>query len=223
MARFVSPYDLNPLNINPLKDLIERFADFEAIRNFHELQLFISATHVPTGKLHVFSREQVSADVVMASAALPLMFRAVEVDGEPYWDGGFTGNPPILPFLDANSAEDLLLVQISPVRRDTVPVTSREIVNRVNEIVFNSPLDAELRALDYIHRAGKNGRKMNIHRIVLENVGTRLTMGSRLKTDTNFLALLHRAGRRAARRFLENHFDDIGARSSIDLAAPDAA
>lgn len=223
MARFVSPYDLNPLNINPLKDLIERFADFEAIRNFRELQLFISATHVPTGKLHVFSREQVSADVVMASAALPLMFRAVEVDGEPYWDGGFTGNPPILPFLDANSAEDLLLVQISPVRRDKVPVTSREIVNRVNEIVFNSPLDAELRALDYIHRAGKNGRKMNIHRIVLENVGTRLTMGSRLKTDTNFLALLHRAGRRAARRFLENHFDDIGARSSIDLAAPDAA
>jgi NTE family protein len=228
MAKFMSPYDLNPLNINPLKDLIERFADFEAIRNFRELQLFISATNVRTGQLRVFRREHMTADVVMASAALPTMFRAVEIDGEPYWDGGFTGNPPMLPFLNANDTDDVLLVQISPLRRDKTPTSARDIVHRVNEITFNSSLDTELRALDYIGRiAADNGNKgvraIKVHRIVLENVGTKLTMGSRLKTDRNFLTLLHRAGRRAARRFLDQHFADIGRRSTIDLVAESAA
>jgi NTE family protein len=224
MGRFMSPHDFNPLNINPLKDLIERFADFEAIRKFESLQLFISATHVRTGQLRVFRREQLTADVVMASAALPLMFRAVEIDGEPYWDGGYTGNPPILPFLDTRDTDDVLLVQISPLRREMVPSTARDIMHRVNEITFNSVLDSELRALDYINRAAAHGgaasaRRINVHRIVLENVGTRLTMGSRLKTDRNFLTLLHRAGRRAARRFLDQHYDDIGKRGTIGLAA----
>jgi len=230
MAKFMSPYDFNPLNINPLKDLIERFADFEAIQAFRELQLFISATNVHTGRLRVFRREHVTADVVMASAALPLMFRAVEIDGEPYWDGGFTGNPAILPFLNANDIDDVVVVQISPLRRDKTPTTARDIVHRVNEITFNSSLDTELRALEYIGRitaesrgGNARGRNINIHRIVLENVGTKLTIGSRLKTDKDFLTLLHRAGRRAARRFLDRHFDDIGRRSTIDLATESAA
>lgn len=228
MGRFMSPYDLNPLNINPLKDLIERFADFEAIRDFKDLQLFISATNVQTGQLRVFRREHVTADVVMASAALPLMFRAVEIDGEPYWDGGFTGNPPMLPFLNTNNVDDVLLVQISPLRRDKVPTTTRDIVHRVNEITFNSALDTELRALEYIGRiaadAGKaQARSINIHRIVLEDVGSKLTMGSRLKTDKDFLAQLHDAGQRAAQRFLDAHFEDIGKRGTIDLAAESVA
>jgi NTE family protein len=228
MGRFMSPSDFNPLNVNPLKDLIERFADFEAIRSFKDLQIFISATHVQTGQLRVFRREEISADVVMASAALPLMFRAVEIDGESYWDGGFTGNPPILPFLHAGGADDVLLVQISPLRRNKVPTNARDIVHRVNEIAFNSALDTELRALDYIGRVAVdagNGRTraINVHRIVLEHVGTRLTMGSRLKTDKDFLALLHRAGRRAARRFLDAHFADIGRRGTIGLTAESAA
>jgi NTE family protein len=227
MARFASPYDLNPLNINPLKDLIERFADFEAIRNFTDLQLFISATHVRTGQLRVFRREDLTADVVMASAALPSLFRAVEIDGEAYWDGGFTANPPILPFLNANAVDDVLLVQISPLRREKMPTSARDIAHRVNEITFNSALDTELRALDYINRLsaqnGRRGRCIRIHRVVMEHVGTRLTMGSRLKTDKDFLTLLHRAGRRAARRFLDRHFFDIGRRSTIDLVAENAA
>jgi NTE family protein len=228
MGRFMSPYDLNPLNINPLKDLVERFVDFEALRNFRELQLFISATNVQTGHLRVFRREHVTADVVMASAALPLMFRAVEIEGESYWDGGFTGNPPMLPFLNANDTDDVLLVQISPLRRDKVPTTTRDIVHRVNEITFNSALDTELRALDYIGRiaadaSGGQARHIKVHRIVLENVGSKLTMGSRLKTDKNFLTLLHRAGRRAARRFLDRHFEDIGKRGTIDIVAESAA
>ena len=152
MSRVLSPYDLNPLNINPLKALIERFVDFDAVRGFKDLDIFISATNVQSGRLRVFKREEISADVVMASAALPSVFRAVEIDGEPYWDGGFTGNPPILPLIEANEIDDVLVVQISPVSRDGTPTSARDIAHRVNEITFNSSLDSELRALEYIGR-----------------------------------------------------------------------
>ena len=159
MSRYLSPYDLNPLNINPLKDLIERFVDFEAIRSFTELDLFISATNVHSGRLRVFTREEITADVVMASAALPLMFRAVEIDGVPYWDGGFTGNPAILPLIEANEIDDVLVVQISPLSRETTPTSVRDIMHRMNEITFNSSLDTELRALEYIGRVDRRARQ----------------------------------------------------------------
>ena len=222
MSRFVSPYDFNPLNINPLKSLIERFVDFEIIRNYRNLELFISATNVKSGRLRVFRREDISADVVMASAALPHVFRAVEIDGEPYWDGGFTGNPPLLPLISSNS-DDVLLIQIAPLRRDDAPTSARDILNRVNEISFSSPLAAELRALEYVARGtGRNAPGINVHRIQLDGLDKRLN-GSRLKTDYDFFALLHRAGLRAARRFLDRHFDDIGHRSTLDLVKETAA
>ncbi|MFN3349293.1 patatin-like phospholipase family protein [Pseudorhodoplanes sp.] len=222
MTRMMSPYDFNPLNINPLKSLIERFVDFEAIRNFRDLDLFVSATNVRSGRLKVFRREDITADVVMASAALPHVFRAVEIDGEPYWDGGFTGNPPILPLV-ASNADDVLLVQIAPLYRDDTPTAARDILSRMNEIAFASSLAAELRALEYVGRgAGRNGAAVNVHRILLEGMDKRLS-GSRLKTDFDFFALLHRAGRRAARRFLDRHFDDVGRRSTLDLVKETAA
>lgn len=222
MSRFMSPYDFNPLNINPLKSLIERFVDFEIIRNYRNLELFISATNVKSGRLRVFRREDISADVVMASAALPHVFRAVEVEGEPYWDGGFTGNPPLLPLISSNS-DDVLLIQIAPLRREDAPTSARDILNRVNEISFSSPLAAELRALEYVARGtGRNAPGINVHRIQLDGLDKRLN-GSRLKTDYDFFALLHRAGRRAARRFLDRHFDDIGHRSTLDLVKETAA
>ena len=220
MARFYSPYDLNPLNINPLKDLILRFVDFEAIRNFSGLDLFIAATNVHTGLLRVFRREEITADVVMASAALPLVFRAVEIDGEPYWDGGFTGNPAILPLISANKVDDVLVVQIAPMVRDTTPTSMRDILHRVSEITFNSSLATELRALEYFGRqAGETTPRFNVHRIALEGIGRKLAGNSRLNTDYDFFALLHRAGIRAGRHFLDNHYDDIGRRSTADLAA----
>jgi NTE family protein len=225
LARFLSPYDLNPLNINPLKDLIERFVDFDAVRHCRELSLFISATNVHTGSLRVFRREEITADVVMASAALPLLFRAVEIDGEPYWDGGFTGNPAILPLIEANETEDILLVQISPLVREETPTSAREILHRVNEITFNASLAAELRALEYVRSrvekvrgAGHAIGRVNVHRIVIDDPGRQFGAGSRLNTDFDFFSRLHRAGRRAARHFLDNHFDDIGHRSTVDLA-----
>lgn len=223
MSRLMSPYDFNPLNINPLKDLIGRFVDFDAIRSYRELELFISATNVRSGRLRVFRREDISADVVMASAALPHVFRAVEIEGEPYWDGGFTGNPAILPLISSNGADDVLLVQIAPLARADTPTSARDILNRVNEISFSSSLAAELRALEYVGRGtGRHAPGINVHRILLDGLDKRLN-GSRLKTDFDFLSLLHRAGRRAARRFMDRHFNDIGRRSTLDLVKETAA
>ena len=224
VARMMSPYDFNPLNINPLKDLVERFVDFDAIRRYDALELFITATNVHSGRMRVFRREDVSADVVMASSALPHVFRAVEIEGEPYWDGGFTGNPAILPLITSNGADDVLLVQIAPLVRDDTPTTARDILSRVNEISFASSLAAELRALEYVGRNLNGGKdSINVHRIHLEGLDKKLGTASRLKTDYDFFALLHRAGRRAARRFLERHFDDIGQRSTLDLVKETAA
>ncbi|MGO4712081.1 patatin-like phospholipase family protein [Bradyrhizobium sp. 2TAF24] len=229
MAHYFSPYDLNPLNINPLGDLIARSVDFEAVRN-GDIEVFISATNVHTGRLRMFSRETITADVVMASAALPFMFRAVEIDGIPYWDGGYMSNPAIFPFLQATDAEDVLVVQINPVSRPSTPRTSSEILNRLNEITFNSALISELRSMDFVNQLIDDGhlprgtgkdqyRRLNIHRIDLGGLGSRLAASSKLKTDYDFLELLHRAGQRAARRFLDQHFDAIGKTSTLDLAA----
>ncbi len=229
MSHYFSPYDLNPLNINPLKELIARFVDFDAVRD-SDLALYISATNVHSGRLRLFSRDTITADAVMASAALPFLFRAVEIDGVPYWDGGYMGNPPIFPFLQSTDAEDVIVVQINPVLRETTPRTSSEIVNRLNEITFNAALISELRAMDFVTRLIDDGRlprgtgdgeyrRLNIHRIDLGSLGARLVGSSKLTTDYDFFMLLHRAGQRAARRFLDRHFDSIGKKSSIDVAA----
>jgi NTE family protein len=224
VSRFLSPYDFNPLDINPLKDVVTRLVDFDAVRTFGELQLFVSATNVHTGHARVFTRAEITPDVVMASAALPYVFRAVEIDGVPYWDGGYSGNPAILPLVEASASTDMLVVQINPIERPETPTSAREILHRINEITFNSSLSAELNTVALIDRLIDEGklkptsgfRRVNLHRIAL--VGRRLTAASRLKTDYDFFSMLHRAGRRAARRFLDTHFVDIGARSTLEPA-----
>jgi NTE family protein len=212
LSRFFSPYDLNPLNINPLKDLIERFVDFGRIRSGHR-NLFIAATNVLTGEPRVFARHEITPEVVMASACLPLLFRAVEIDGVPYWDGGYSGNPVVLPFLQSAETTDVLIVQINPRERSKVPTTASEIMARMNEITFNAPLIAELRALQLsgAHRA-------RLHRIVMDDA--HLDSRSKLKVDFEFFLSLRKLGQSAARRFLDAHFNDIGRRSTIDLMLP---
>jgi NTE family protein len=222
VSRFLSPYDLNPLDINPLKDLISRSVDFDAVRAFADLRLFVSATNVHTGSARVFTREEITAEVIMASAALPFVFKAVEIDGVPYWDGGYSGNPAILPLMQNDVGTDVLVVQINPVERAATPTSARDILHRINEITFNSSLAAELNTISLIGKLIDKGqlkpaagyRRVNLHRIAL--TGRRLSEGSRLKTDFDFFEMLHRAGRRAAWRFLEEHFDDIGTRSTIE-------
>jgi len=228
LSRYLSPYDLNPLNINPLKELVERFVDFEAVRRCTDIQLFITATNVHTGRLRIFRREKITADAVLASACLPFLFRAVEIDGVPYWDGGYLGNPVIFPFFSRTESEDVLIVQINPLERRTVPTSSKDIMNRVNEITFNSSLFAEYRAINFVTRLIDQGklprgtakgqyRRINAHRIVLDRMGKTLNGDTKLSTDYDFFELLRRDGKRAARRFLDAHFDDIGVRSTFDL------
>jgi NTE family protein len=225
-----SPYDLNPLNINPLKELIERFVDFELIHSDIDRHLFISATNVRTGEPRVFSRAEITAEVVMASACLPLLFRAVEIEGEAYWDGGYSNNPPLLPFIRATRCEDLLIVQINPRERDKVPVNAREITRRANEITFNAAQSAELRTIDLVNhlidqgrlpRGARNGdcRRIRLHRIVMADSDETFDPHSRLSNDFEFFERLHTLGQRATRRFLDTNFDDIGRRSSIDDVA----
>jgi NTE family protein len=230
VSRYFSPYDVNPLNINPLKDLIEHFVDFEALQACQDLQIFISATNVQTGRVRIFPREKITADAVMASACLPLLFRAVEIDGVPYWDGGYRGNPVIFPFFRTTNTEDVLVVQINPLVRQETPTSSSEIMNRINEITFNSPLIDEYRAIDFVARLIDEGRlprgtgpgqyrRINVHRIVLERFGTHFDALSKLSTDYDFLEMLQVSGKRAARRFMDEHFDDIGTKSTVDLRA----
>ena len=228
MSRLLSPYDLNPLNINPLKDLIDRFVDFDAVRKCRALELFLSATDVTTGKLSVFPREKISAEVVMASACVPSLFRAVEIDGISYWDGGYVGNPVLAPFIQATATEDVLIVQINPLVRDGVPTASREIVSRVHEITFNAPLLAELRHIAFVTRLIDEGRlprgtgpgryrRLNMHRVVLNARDNRLDGAAKLNTDSAYFEALCSLGQKAAREFLDAHFADIGRRGTIEL------
>jgi NTE family protein len=234
MQRYFSPYDLNPFDINPLEDLIRTFVDFDRLAAFDGVKVFISATNVQTGKLTVFRREHITCRAVMASACLPTLFKAVEIDGTPFWDGGYMGNPPIFPLYRATDAEDVLLVQINPVVRHETPTTSRGIVDRLNEITFNSSLQAELRAAAFVARLVNEGRlprgrkpgeykRVNLHRIALGDSIKGLTAGSKVVTDYDFLLELNAAGKKAARRFLKAHFADIGERSTLDLEAEIAA
>ena len=228
-SRYLSPYDVNPLNINPLKELIERFVDFEALRA-HSRPIFIAATNVQTGRLHIFGHDKISVEAVMASACLPAVFRAVEIDGVHYWDGGYLGNPVLYPFFRTTPAEDVLIVQINPLVRRKLPTSTREIMSRVHEITFNASLMAELRAIEFVNRqidagrlprgTGKNQyRRINVHRIVLGGLGERFSSASKLRNDYDSFQLLRKLGQRSARRFLDSHYADIGVTSSIDLDA----
>jgi NTE family protein len=230
LSRFWSPYDFNPLNINPLKAIIERFVDFEALRAAGGLQLFVSATNVFTGRLRIFPREKITAAVVMASSCLPMVFQAVEIDGIPYWDGGYMGNPAIFPFFRTTDTEDVLIVSLNPLERRMTPRAQDEIMNRINEITFNSSLIAEYRAIDFVTRLIDQGRlprgqgpgeyrRINVHRIALEAAFKQLTADSKLDSDFAFFEMLRDGGRRAGQDFLKQHFDDLGVRSTVDLAA----
>lgn len=223
LSRFASPYEFNPLNVNPLRDVVENMVDFERVHACSNVKLFIAATNVFTGKIRVFSREEVTLDAVMASACLPQVYQAVEIDGEPYWDGGYMGNPPLYPLFYQTETPDVVLIQINPVERREVPRSAREIVNRLNEITFNSTLHRELRAIDFVTRLIEDGKlsedeymKVHMHRISATELKP-LKASSKMNAEWDFLTELRDLGRKTAQEWLERHFDDIGNRSTIDL------
>ena len=221
-----APHLYNPLNINPLHDLLEELVDFERVRANEGLSLFISATNVRDGKIRVFSGHEITADAVMASACLPHLFRAVEIDGEAYWDGGYSGNPALFPFFNETRSEDILLVQINPVRREAVPTGGQEIMERLSEITFNASLLREFRAIDFVNRLMEEGRldpqryrMTRLHRIDATEALAHHTASSRLDTSLSFFLELRDAGREAADSWLAAHYDDIGVRATLDLRA----
>lgn len=225
-SNFASPYHFNPLNVSPLKDLLEELIDFERVRACDKIKLFIGATNVETGRIRVFEHGELTADHVMASACLPQLFQAVEIEGVPYWDGGFTGNPALFPLFQVADSCDIVIVQIHPLEREGAPRTPTEITARVNEINFNASLLGELRAIEFVARLldesrlpEERYRKMLIHNLSEAQALTPLGLGVNFNTDLAFFNQLFETGRSAADRWLGVHFDALGERSTVDLAA----
>ncbi|MGY8681680.1 patatin-like phospholipase family protein [Bradyrhizobium sp. UFLA05-153] len=221
MSRLFSPYDL-PVDYNPLRKVLAESIDFERLAG-SEIKLFITATRVRTGRGRIFRNAEITADVLLASACLPTMFRAIEIDGEPYWDGGFAGNPTITPLVRESDAYDTILVQINPTERPEDPRSAAEILNRLNEISFNSPLMKELRMIALLRQAADPGSgegarwaRMRTHRIK-SDILTTFGASSKLNAEWQFVSMLRAEGRLAASEFLERHGDDLGRRSTADL------
>ncbi|WP_156964687.1 patatin-like phospholipase family protein [Methylocapsa aurea] len=222
MSRLLSPYDLNPKGNNPLRAILTELVDFERLAQ-SPMKLFITATNVQTGRGHVFKNDAITPDVLLASACLPTMFQAIEIDGEPYWDGGYSGNPTITPLIRECKSHDTILVQINPIERKESPRSASEILNRLNEVSFNSVLLKELRMIALLRHVADPGDSegaqwagMRIHRIASEMM-TELGASSKLNAEWEFFSLLRDEGRKAAQLFLETHAADLGRRSTLDL------
>jgi NTE family protein len=222
MSRVLSPYDLNPLGFNPLRSILVESIDFDRLAR-SPIKLFVTATNVRTGRGHIFRNPDITADVLLASACLPTMFRAIEIDGEAYWDGGFVGNPTITPLIRESDAHDTILVQINPRERPDTPRSAADILNRLNEISFNSPLMKELRMIALLRQVADPGTgegarwaQMRMHRIrtdILAQFGA----SSKLNAEWDFVDMLRTEGRKAASEFLIASGNDIGKRSTADL------
>jgi len=222
MARVFSPYDLNPRGINPLTNILAECIDFKRLAKA-SMKLFVTATNVRTGRGRVFRNAELTPDVLLASACLPTMFQAIEIDGEAYWDGGFAGNPTITPLIRECASTDTILVQVNPVERPGTPRTAQDILNRVNEVSFNATLLKELRMIALLRQVSDPGNsegarwaKMRIHRIASDMM-TDLGYSSKLNAEWAFLTMLRDEGRRSAETFLTAHKRNLGSRSTLDL------
>jgi NTE family protein len=226
LTHYSSPYDFNPLNLNPLRDLVARVVDFDKVRACEHIRLFISATNVHTGKIAVFERDKLTVDHVMASACLPLVFQAVEIDGTPYWDGGYMGNPALFPLFYDTACADTLIVQINPIERDDTPKSAQDIQNRLNEITFNAALLRELRAVEFVQRL-VDQKKLGppdyirpiMHRIDGASPMSKFSAASKMDASWDSLVAMRDIGRAAAKAWLAAHFDDVGVRDTFDLRA----
>lgn len=224
MARIFSPYDLNPRGVNPLESVLSESIDFTRLAR-SPIKLFVTATNVRTGRGRIFRNGEITPDVLLASGCLPTLFQAVEIDGEPYWDGGYAGNPTITPLVRESGARDTILVQINPRERPGTPRSAAEILNRLNEVSFNATLMKELRMIALLRKAADPGSGegarwagMRMHRIMTEKM-VELGYSSKMNAERAFLDMLREEGRRAAGAFLDAHADDLGRRSTADLDA----
>lgn len=229
MSQWFSPYQTNPLGINPLRKLLEREVDFSLLCSARTgvvcPKVFVCATNVRTGRGEIFFGPRLSADAVMASACLPMLFKAVEIEGEAYWDGGYSGNPALHPLIYQTETSDILLVQINPVEHLDVPSSASEIMERMNEVTFNASLLAELRAIEFVRRLLAEGKldarrykSVRMHRIDGGSVLAPFGADSKLRADLAFVRKLFALGRTAGQEWLHAHRKDVGVRPSIKIA-----
>jgi NTE family protein len=227
VTRSVSPYHFNPYDINPLRDILAANVDFDTLTDCKDTKLFVGTTHVHSGKVRVFNTEEITLDVVMASACLPFLFKAIEIDGEHYWDGGYSGNPALFPFFYRSDCNDILIVHVNPIERPDVPTSAADIMNRVNEISFNGALLKELRAIDFVRKLMDEGwlkdeyadklKRIFVHSVRADGVMRDLSVASKFNVNWDFLTHLRDRGRDEAQTWLDTHADDVGSRSTVDL------
>jgi NTE family protein len=222
LCQFLSPYQLNPFNFNPLKNLLEGMVDFRRIRQQPAIKLFLCATNIRTCKLEIFCGKELTAKHVLASSCLPFLMHAVEIDGERYWDGGFSGNPALFPLIYECEARDIMLVHLTPTQRLDFPITASAILSRMQEVSLNSSLMREMRAIAFVNKLIDQGRmtggkQILVHVIEAEDVMGELPNTSKMNGDWDFLLHLHNIGRRRADDWLAVNFDRLGVESSISL------
>ncbi len=229
MTRMFSPYQFNPINLNPLRQVLEESVDFEELERCQTTKLFLAATNVRTGKVRVFRTEEITSDVVMASACLPMLFQAVKIGEDHYWDGGYMGNPALFPLFYHTRSRDLLVVHINPIEREELPTSSADIMNRLNEITFNASLLKEMRAIAFVTKlieedwlkAEHRGKLKHLimHAIRVEGVLSDLSVASKFNTNWHFLLYLRDLGRDEAGKWLKQNFTSIGKKSTINVRA----
>lgn len=227
LALSFSPYEFNPFDLNPLRDILEETIDFAALRERSPVKLYVAATAVRTSKATIFRETELTPRHVLASACLPQVFQAVEIDGEPYWDGGFLANPPLWPLFYDPTPDDILLVSLNPFVREETPKTPGEIMDRLNEITFNAALSSELRAIGFVQKLLDEGllkdnargryRRMLLHAIKADEPLADLSLASKFNTEWSFLTDLKARGRKAAEAWLGECLSQVGERSSLDL------
>jgi NTE family protein len=224
ITRVFSPYQLNPLDLHPLRDILNEIVDFEGLRRHPQIKLFVAATNVRTCKLKVFRTPEITVECLLASACLPNLFRAVEINGESYWDGGYMANPAITPLIHECVSKDVIIIQVNPMTRPHVPNTAREILNRLNEISFNSSLMREMNGISTVSRLLEQGKAegsgfapVHFHMIEAEEQMSELGTTSKFNADWEFLTYLHRLGVETTDRWLAENFDAIGHESTLDM------
>jgi NTE family protein len=222
MSRIFSPYDLNPSGSNALLPILEKEINFERLRA-SPIKVFITATNVRTGRPRVFRNADITPDVLLASACLPTVFQAVEIDGESYWDGGYSGNPTLTPLVNELVSDDTIIIPINPVERRGTPTSASEILNRLNEVSFNAVLIKELRMMALLRQTADPGTgegaqwaRMRVHQVPNKIMDT-LGSSSKMNAEWDFLSMLRDEGRKAADEFLAEHGDSIGKRSTLDI------
>lgn len=227
VTRLFSPYQFNPLDLNPLRDVLERTIDFKKIRACEAVKLFISATNVRSGKVKVFQTADLSLEVALASSCLPFLFRAVEIDGEHYWDGGYTGNPALYPLFYQTQSRDVVIIHLNPIHRQEIPTTAPAIMNRLNEVTFNDSLLKELRAIAFVKKLIEHDmikdeykhmyKDVLVHSVRADGMMKEFSITSKFDTDWDFLVMLRDLGRKGMKEWLKTHFDNLGERSSVNL------